>query len=33
MAGKKEDILVENAVGRICADLVFECPPGYPVLI
>ena len=29
----KEVIKKENAIGRICAEVIAECPPGISVLL
>ena len=30
---EKENIMKENAIGRICAEVIAECPPGIAILL
>lgn len=32
-AAETEKIAPQESVGRISADIIFACPPGYPILI
>ena len=33
MAAETEMIAIEESVGRVCAEIKYCCPPGYPILI
>lgn len=33
MASETENLIASNCVGRICAEIKYCCPPGYPILI